>query len=77
MIYVIRKEETVDINPCICGEYPKFIVPDMNYTDCWLQCPKCGRRTYNAGGCDFGYEIPLSSAKSTATEWWNSNINIR
>lgn len=77
MIYVTRKEETVDINPCLCGEYPEFITPNMHYTDCWLQCPKCGRRTYNAGGYHYASEIPLSAAKITAVVWWNSNTNIK
>lgn len=68
----IREAEVCEIQPCICGEFPDFEMPDDYHTDCWLRCPKCGRRTDNTGGYLYASEIPLQNAKQKAVELWNS-----
>ena len=45
MNITIRERETAELNPCDCGEYPKFFQRDIHYTDLWLECPKCKKRT--------------------------------
>jgi hypothetical protein len=73
MKYAIRNE-TIDIKPCLCGSYPDFMVPDPNYTDCWLKCPKCGRSTKNTGGYNYAEEIPLHEAQREAAKLWNESL---
>ena len=62
MIMTIRECEEMDVNPCSCGEYPKFVQRDIHYTDIWLECPKCGKCTRNTGGYHYAMEIPLEKA---------------
>lgn len=73
MLYTTRNSEAYEVKSCVCGDYPKFVIPDYNYTDCWLECPKCGRRTKNTGGYHYAMEIHLSKAKRKAVELWNRN----
>ena len=71
MIMTIREREEMNVNPCSCGEYPKFVQRDTHYTDVWLECPKCGKRTSNTGGYHYATEIPLEEAKKDAIIEWN------
>jgi Fe-S-cluster containining protein len=71
----IREREIMDVKPCSCGTYPKFVQPDYYYTDIWLKCPKCGKETKNTGGYNYGYEIPLEQAKRDAIIEWNKENN--
>ncbi len=71
MNITIRDRETAELNPCDCGQYPKFHQLDMNYTDLWLVCPNCGKRTANTGGYHYVSEIPLHTAKRNAIIAWN------
>lgn len=72
MLYKIQEEINLDVKPCMCGEYPDFIIPDHNYTDCWLMCYGCGNQTSNTGGYSYGDEIPLVLAKKKAIKAWNN-----
>lgn len=67
----IQTADVRELRSCICGEFPALIIPDDHYTDCWLKCPKCGRRTENTGGYWYAHEIPLQEAKQKAIELWN------
>jgi hypothetical protein len=71
MNITIRERETAELNPCDCGEYPKFFQRDIHYTDLWLECPKCKKRTVNTGGYHYASEIPLHIAKKNAVIAWN------
>ena len=71
MIMTIREREEMNVNPCSCGEYPKFVQRDAHYTDVWLECPKCGKCTRNTGGYHYAMEIPLEKAKKDAVIEWN------
>lgn len=71
MLITIREQEVMEVKPCSCGQYPKFFRRDMHYTDLWLVCPKCGKRTANTGGYHYACEIPLSTAKQNAVIAWN------
>lgn len=57
---------------CECGTYPEFVTPEPYYTDTWLQCPKCWKRTYNTGGYNYGYEISNDDAMAGAIKAWNN-----
>ncbi len=69
---LFKNKKSLEIIPCECGEYPIFIQPKDHYTDIWLECPKCKKRTYNTGGYDYAMEIPLSVAKKDAIKAWNN-----
>jgi hypothetical protein len=72
-ILVGRQEGTSrQVNPCECGAYPKFIHPDSYYTDTWLQCTNCKKRTRNTGGYHYGYEIDFDDAIAAAITAWNN-----
>lgn len=62
----------MQVIPCECGTYPEFVTPEPYYTDTWLQCPKCGKRTYNTGGYNYGYEISNDDAMAGAIKAWNN-----
>ena len=64
-------EETYVINKCSCGCDPDFVQPEYNYTDVWLECPNCHKRTRNTGGYHYGMEISLKEAKIKAIKEWN------
>ena len=73
MKVVIQNYETLELTPCDkCGCYPEFIQPDYYYTDVWLECPICGKQTYNTGGFHYATEIPLKEAKRRAVMDWNN-----
>lgn len=72
MKLVIQEREELEIVPCDCGSYPEFIYPNWGYTDVWLECPKCGKRTWNTGGFHYAMEIPLQEAKLAAVNAWNN-----
>lgn len=74
MEFVIgRREGTkMQVIPCECGAYPKFITPDPYYTDTWLECPNCKKRTHNTGGYHYGYEISHDDAMTSAIIAWNN-----
>jgi hypothetical protein len=68
-----RREGTrMKVIPCECGAYPEFITPDYYYTDKWLQCPNCKKRTRNTGGYHYGYEISNDDAMAGAIKAWNN-----
>ena len=68
-----RREGTrMKVIPCECGAYPEFITPDYYYTDKWLQCPNCKKRTRNTGGYHYGYEISNDDAMAEAIKAWNN-----
>lgn len=71
MRYVIRSEIAMDIKPCVCGKYPKFIQPNSYYSDLWLEC-SCGRYTKNTGGFHYAEEISEADAKIAAIKLWNN-----
>lgn len=60
----------MEIRQCVCGKYPRFIQPDLNYSDMWLQC-ECGRYTRNTGGFHYATEISDIEAKIAAIKLWN------
>ena len=70
MKYVIRQEQSMEIRQCVCGDYPKFYIPNPYYTDLWLQC-SCGRYTKNTGGFHYAREISLEEAQAAAIKLWN------
>lgn len=72
MKYIIREELSMDIRQCVCGDYPKFYIPNPYYTDLYLQC-SCGRYTENTGGFHYSTEIPIEEAKIDAIKLWNKN----
>lgn len=76
MQFVIRRreEERMTAVKCICGSEPEMVEPNMNYSDCWLQCPKCGLRTKNTGGFEYAHEIPVDEARRAAVYSWNNLI---
>lgn len=68
-----RREGTkMKVIPCECGAYPEFITPDYYYTDTWLECPNCKKRTHNTGGYHYGYEISHDDAMARAITAWNN-----
>lgn len=71
MRYKVADQQNVEMKPCVCGGYPDFIEPNIHYTDCWLQCSYCGRRTKNTGGFHYAEEIPILRARLKAVELWN------
>ena len=74
MEFVIgRREGTkMKVIPCECGSYPEFIRPDLYYTDTWLECPNCKKRTHNTGGYHYACEISLDDAMAGAINAWNN-----
>ena len=67
----IRKPKCMGLEACEkCGRYPEFVQPSVFYTDLWLEC-KCGKRTTNCGGYQYGYEISEEDAKISAINEWN------
>ena len=66
--------ESIDIPNCICGSEPKLVIPDSNYTDCWIECSRCGLQTHNTGGYHYAMEIPIDEAKRNATIAWRQLI---
>lgn len=72
MKIVIQKQEELELVPCKCGCSPEFIRPQAEYTDIWLECPICGKRTCNTGGFYYAMEIPLEVAKRNAVIDWNN-----
>ena len=71
MNILIKERETLEINPCYCGAYPKFNRVDSYHTDLWLECPRCGNKTANTGGYHYASEIPEDTAKRNAVIAWN------
>lgn len=68
-----RREGTkMQVIPCECGAYPEFITPNLHYTDTWLECPNCKKRTHNTGGYHYGYEIRHDKAMTSAIIAWNN-----
>lgn len=72
MEYIVRSEKRTEVLPCECGTYPTFEHPYDGYTDTWLRCPNCGKRTYNTGGFHYASEIPLERAEMDAITAWNN-----
>ena len=71
--YVVQTEKRMEVKPCICGHYPEFITPDLYYSDTWLKCPNCKRRTHNTGGFHYAHEIPNDEARTGAIWAWNND----
>lgn len=71
MDMIIRERETMNVKPCSCGAYPKFVYLNFGWTDTWLQCPMCGKKTSNTGGYHYAMEIPIEEAKRDAVIEWN------
>lgn len=72
MKLIIHEQYELDVIPCDCCAYTQFIHLDAYHTDTWLECPKCGRRTWNTGGYHYASEIPLKDAKEAAIKAWNN-----
>lgn len=75
MKYIIQDEVSMQVFPCTCGSYPKFVFPNPHHTDCWLEC-ECGKRTSNTGGYYYASEIPINAAKKRAIEEWNNKYGF-
>lgn len=67
-----RAGKRMQVIPCECGTYPKFITPDLYYTDTWLECPNCKKRTRNTGGYHYASEISHDDAMAGAIIAWNN-----
>ena len=74
MNFILRREEKMLANTCICGTEPEIIEPNDHYSDCWLKCPKCGLRTRNTGGFHYAEEISVEQARRSAISEWNQLI---
>lgn len=72
MKLTIREKKEMNVLPCECGTYPIFKHLDYYSTDTWLECPKCGKRTWNTGGYHYASEIPINQAKEAAIMAWNN-----
>ena len=69
---VIQSQKTRNIKSCECGYYPRFVRLSPYYSDIWLECPNCGKRTVNTGGFHYAMEIPIEDAKEVAVIKWNN-----
>ena len=73
-----RREGTrMKVIPCECGVYPEFVTPNPYYTDTWLQCPNCGKRTHNTGGFHYAEEISNDAAMAGAISAWNNRKLVK
>lgn len=63
----------VNVRKCDCGTAPVFKEPEIaGYTQCWLQCPKCGKKTENAAGFYYSHEYTEKERRIRAIEMWNN-----
>lgn len=79
MEFIVGRREGIRMKviPCECGSYPEFVTPSPYYTDIWLQCPTCGKRTYNTGGFHYAEEISNDVAMAGAISAWNNRELVK